>query len=215
MSDLPPYLRAKATAKAAQIRQSLATQLPSSPAQPANGEPTGDRTGQQPLTASESNEIKPNLASEAGKKPKSAGKRGKGGGGNPSGQRVAGQTDYEALADAIVAQSGDQEAAGLARPHLPAVLEALCKGAAVPGSTGAADRAMLLRLIKHSSSTAREQATAARSVHVHVGARLVGAAARRTAASRGRMIEGRAETVEIGPIGRASVTVSGQDGGNA
>ena len=83
---------------------------------------------------------------------------------------------------------------------LHAMLAALAKGAAMPGSQGAADRSMLLRLIGHASSTAGEKAKAARTLHVHVGERVMAAMDRRQAAV-GRVIEG-----QIASVGRDPVT---------
>lgn len=212
MSDpLPPYLKAKASAKAASARLSPASATEPKPGSTPVPPETASNEALSPVQPSQ-----PSLAASQppADPPKNGKRRGKKGVGNPEGNAVTREAGYEALADAVVAQSADQDAAKLARPHLPAMLEALCKGAAVPGSTGAADRAMLLRLIKHSSSTAREQAAAAKQVHVHIGNRLV-EARRRTISARGRMIEGRAEEVAAGPFGRASVTVTSADGGNA
>lgn len=108
--------------------------------------------------------------------------------------------NLEALADRIVAESADQVGAALLRPHLPVILDALVRGASMPGSQGAADRSMLLRLVRHSSSTAREQQAAARGLAAAVGAGVEAAMARREAARR-RVIEGRSE-----PVGRVGVT---------
>ena len=88
------------------------------------------------------------------------------------------QAVLEGLADRIVAESADPEAAALARPHLPAILDALLEGAKKAGSVGAADRAMVFRLLRHSSSTAREQAQAAKQLGAALGDRLASAMAR-------------------------------------
>jgi hypothetical protein len=87
------------------------------------------------------------------------------------------------------------------------MLAALAKGAAMPGSAGAADRSMLLRLIGHASSTAKAKEAAGKTVHLHLGGRLSEAMARRAAAV-GRVIAG--EAVEIG---RDPVTLPKGGGG--
>jgi hypothetical protein len=110
--------------------------------------------------------------------------------------------DFQALADRVAAESADQEAARLVRPHLPEMLRALVVGASVPGSAGVADRSLLLRLMRHSSSTAREQAQAARQLGAALGDRILGAMARRDAAARRVVLDGQSE-----PIGRAGVTL--------
>jgi hypothetical protein len=102
-----------------------------------------------------------------------------------------------------VAESADQAAAEVVRAALPGVLEALVKGAKIPGSGGAADRAMLFRLIRHSASTARERGASDRtSLPTALGAALLETAqARRDAAAR-RVIDGTSE-----PVGRDGVTL--------
>jgi uncharacterized protein (DUF2267 family) len=128
-------------------------------------------------------------------------------GGNRSGRRratnpVAAAADtFEALADRVAEESADQAAAQIVRPHLPEVLRALVVGASVPGSAGVADRSLLLRIMRHSSSTAREQAQAARQLGQALGDRLVSAMSKRDGAMR-RVLEGQSE-----PIGRAGVTL--------
>jgi hypothetical protein len=198
-SSIPPYLLAdgqkRALAAAARINAAASPPPPFATSHPANPttHPTNPTSAAAPPpTAKPAKAAKPT-------KPK--------GNGNHSAvanphQAVSGDLEaaWGAMADRIVAESRDQAAAQLVRPYLPAVLSALVDGASKAGSVGAADRAMLFRLLGHSSSTAKEQAKAGRTVHLHLGGRLSEAMARRASAV-GRVIAG--ESVEIGHAGVA------------
>lgn len=89
------------------------------------------------------------------------------------------------------------------------MLAALVAGASRPGAQGTADRAMVLRLLRHPAATAAVQERAGREVHIHLGGRLAEALARREGAVA-RLIEGEATEVR-----RAAVTLGGPDGGDA
>jgi hypothetical protein len=199
VTSIPPYLLADARARAASAAARLA---PSPTTSPNPASPT--RPTPLPIPPSPTSGTKPKTtkarthdAAPTAAQPK-AGK----GGGNHSGPADPTEVDLEGLADVVAAGCGDASAAAAIRPALPAILGALVKGAQVPGSTGAADRAMLLRLVKHASSTAGEQKAAARSLHVHLGGRISDAMARRAGAVA-RVVEGRA--VEVPSVGHATV----------
>jgi len=95
----------------------------------------------------------------------------------------------------VVAESADAEAAAILRPDLPLILDGLLRGASMPGSAGAADRSMVFRIARHSSSTAREHAQAARGLVRALGEGL-GTALDRAQQARARVIAG--ESLDIG-----------------
>lgn len=196
MTDIPDFLlssaRDRARAAASRIAQ------PATPPQPAPlPAPPVQTASQQP------NPPKP-AAAKPSPKPLAKAKPGKERrGGNRSGGAepvavVPGAVNFEDLADRIVADSSDKATALAVRPALPGVLAALVQGAQMASSVGSADRSMLFRLMKHSSSTAREQAAAAKSIHLHLGAGVEAAISRRRAALN-RVVDG--ESVEVGHAG--------------
>lgn len=79
------------------------------------------------------------------------------------------------------------------------MLSALVEGASMASSVGSADRSMVLRLIKHSSSTAREQNAAARGLVQALGQTL-GSALDRAASARGKVIAGDAQDLGQDPV---------------
>lgn len=96
--------------------------------------------------------------------------------------------DVEALADRLVDQSSDREAAALLRPLMPNMIIAMVQGATTPGPSGAADRAALAKLIGAPwASTAADrkggQSGKTREQGKAVGGRLEAAIARRTRAN--------------------------------
>jgi hypothetical protein len=199
VTSIPPYLLADARARAASAAARVApsTTTSSSPTNPTKPTPL-------PIPPSPTNPTKPKTtkARTPDASPTAGTTKAGKGGGNRSGPADPDQVDLEGLADVVAAGCGDASAAAAIRPALPGILGALVKGAQVPGSTGAADRAMLLRLVKHASSTAGEQKQAARSLHVHLGGRISDAMARRAGAVA-RVVEGRA--VELPSSGHATV----------
>ena len=194
VTTIPPYLLASARARAASAAARLATPNPPPPTPAAPTKPAP--TPPQPSPASLP-KAKPHKPHSAAATPATATPKAAKGGGNHSAQPDPTQVDLEGLADVVAAGCGDAGAAAAIRPALPAILGALVRGAQVPGSTGAADRAMLLRLVKHASSTAAEQKQAARSLHLHLGGRITDAMARRAGAVA-RVVEGRAVEVAAG-----------------
>ena len=101
---------------------------------------------------------------------------------------LEGLVDVEALADLLVAQSGDQGAAQVMRPILPKMLAAMMAGALNAGPSGAADRAALAKIIGAPwSVTAADRKGGAtgktREAGKQVGGRLEAAIARRTRAN--------------------------------
>ncbi len=107
----------------------------------------------------------------------------------------------EPLAKAVVDACQDQTIAQSLKPHMAEIAAALVIGAKVPGSTGAADRSMLLRLARHPASTAGAQLKAGKEEQAQLGALLERALAGKARVTA--LVEGVSEE-----IGRTGVTAS-------